>query len=114
MRKVILWFILVFASAGLNWADDLNMELVGRELFGPAHDIYVVNNYAYLCGGGDLVILDIGNPSKPSEVARLNTPGVPAKVHVSGNYAYIVENGLCDYYIRGHPSDRRIRSTESR
>lgn len=49
-------------------------------------------NYAYLVrndGTPDFVILDISNPSAPTQVGSLSLTGAPTNIAVNGNYAYV-------------------------
>ena len=60
------------------------------------HDIAVSRNYAHLATGDGLFIIDISNPSAPTEVGRYTGGRVRCKsVAVSGNYVYLgAKNGL--------------------
>jgi len=73
-----------------------NIELIGSESYGPPGPMFKSGNYAYLCAGGSLVILDMSNPPKPVEVGRINIPAMLIGIDVKGNYAYLADkkNGL--------------------
>lgn len=86
-------FILALVFTSTAWATDAqNMELVGQYPLGPAHGICVVGNYGYLCSGGAMVILDVSNPSQPTEISWIATPGIALDVQVIGNYAYVADS----------------------
>lgn len=60
-------------------------------------DLAVVGNYAYVVepdgGGGRLRIIDVSNPTVPSQVTQYDLPGQPWKISVIRNYAYIADTG---------------------
>jgi hypothetical protein len=57
----------------------------------------VVGSYVYGAAGGDLRIVDVSNPTAPSEVGFYDMPGdawsVAEGVAVAGDYAYIAAGG---------------------
>lgn len=53
------------------------------------------SNYAFIIRSGgspDFVILDISNPSSPSQTGSLDLTGTLVNIAVSGNYAYVTSN----------------------
>lgn len=49
-------------------------------------------NYAYIVSGSKMLILNIEDLSKPSEISRVSLTGdAPTEVHIQGEYAYVVE-----------------------
>ncbi|MCU0286570.1 MAG: Ig-like domain-containing protein [Acidobacteria bacterium] len=62
------------------------------------NDIDIKDNYAYCAGsfGVNLAIFDIGNPTNPTRLGGIETPGYGRGVHISGNHAYVAdtEGGL--------------------
>lgn len=63
---------------------------------GGAHDVFVVGNYAYLCAGALMVILNVTNPQAPEELGRIPIPyslsvgTAEERVQVVDNYAYVI------------------------
>jgi hypothetical protein len=78
-------------------ADSLNMRLVGRYYLGAlnsVHCIFRVDTLVYLANTYDgLRILNVSDPTNPTEIGRLDSPGVAHGVHVSGDYAYLADEG---------------------
>ncbi|MEO0240974.1 MAG: T9SS type A sorting domain-containing protein, partial [candidate division WOR-3 bacterium] len=65
---------------------------------------YVSGNYAYVADfGAGLRIIDVSNPSLPSEAGYYLLPEYAYGVYVSGNYAYVtgVDAGLQIYEFYG-------------
>jgi hypothetical protein len=59
---------------------------------GPAHDVQVMGNRAYLAlGYGGLAILDVSNPASPVQVGGYDTSGDAEGVAVSGSVAYVAD-----------------------
>ncbi len=64
-----------------------------------ARDVVISGNLAYVTwdygyygeGGGGLSIIDISNPSNPTQVGSYETPGNAADVAVNGNHAFIAD-----------------------
>ncbi len=81
-----------------TWVNDsastatVNVEFVGS-FGGPISDVAVSGDYAYIGQGKNLVVLDMTNVSKPSEVGRLIIPSVVTGVAIAGNYAYVTAGG---------------------
>ena len=76
-----------------NWAtDSLNVKGVGRvPYFGDARGVFIVDTFAYVCMGYNLVILNIKDKSNPQLIGYYDTPGYALGVYVSGNYAYVAD-----------------------
>ena len=71
--------------------DDIPVELVGQ-WGGLVLDAVAVGNYAYVCQGAALAMLDITDPSRPVGVGRILLPAVAHSVAVSGNVAYVADD----------------------
>ncbi|MBM3238986.1 T9SS type A sorting domain-containing protein [Candidatus Poribacteria bacterium] len=69
-----------------------NVEFVGAT-GGAVLDVFVQENYAYLCAYGVLVILDISAPANPTKVGYIALPDRAWGVYVSGSYAYVADCG---------------------
>lgn len=54
-----------------------------------ALDVFAVGDYAYLCDGAIMTILNISNPSSPSFVGSYTASSTVRHVNVDGNYAYL-------------------------
>ncbi len=91
-RFFIFFCIISLVSLSLSWADSRNVELLGRYPIGSLLDIQVADDYAYLCAGGALVILDISNIEKPTEVGRITVHGQARELYASEGYAYIAQD----------------------
>ena len=87
-KVFLIAYIIFFMFTLVVQADDQQMQLVSKTS-GPVFDVYATTDYAYLCAGGILIILDVKDPSKPTQVGQVITPGTAWKIHISGNYAYI-------------------------
>ncbi|MEO0234617.1 MAG: T9SS type A sorting domain-containing protein [candidate division WOR-3 bacterium] len=127
MKRVVLFFVLIFVgvmifaieSGKLNgdylmmsesedegtwgdipkWAtDSLNVRGIGRvPYFGDAYDVFIVDTFAYVCMGKNLVILNISNKTNPQLIGYIDLPNTANGVYVSGSYAYVVDY---DYGLR--------------
>jgi hypothetical protein len=95
-RMIVLLCIFVFTPVSLGWADSWNVELAGKTP-GVVYDVFVLDNYVYMCAGSMLIILNISDPSNPAEIGRAYVPDIARGVHVSGGYAYVAdgESGSC-------------------
>ncbi|MCH7759920.1 hypothetical protein IIA15_00740, partial [candidate division TA06 bacterium] len=92
-RAVFSLFVIFSLLAPALWAQDsLNVRLVGSyDTPSRAWDVSVSGNYAYVADGDSgLRIIDISNPSSPSEVSAYREPG-SWRVTVFGNYAYVAD-----------------------
>ena len=72
-------------------ADSVNVDLIGHYPFGVAYDVHTRDNYAYLCAEESLIILDVSNPIKPIEIARIAIARGTASVYAANSYAYVVD-----------------------
>jgi hypothetical protein len=54
-----------------------------------ALDVYTVGDYAYLCDGSVLTILNISTPTAPTLVGTYTASSTVRHVYVDGNYAYL-------------------------
>jgi len=87
--------IIAMIIAGISPVQGASLELVDS-LGGDNYDIAIAGNYTYLGQGNDLVILDITNNTKTSEISRTSTPSTINAIALAGKYAYVAngENGL--------------------
>lgn len=85
--QIVMFMIML---TGVGSADDVNVEILS-DFGGNAYDVEVVGDHAYLGQGQDLVVLNIADIHKPSEVGRIITPSVVGAITVSGGYAYIAD-----------------------
>ena len=92
LRILLLSCVIILVPMFTIRADSWNVELVGKEPLGTALAVYTDGDYAYLCAGGTLVILDVSDPLDPDEVGRIDTPGIGLGVHVVGDYAYVADD----------------------
>ena len=76
--------------------DSLNVDCLGRGLYGPCWAVYVKGYYAYVGGGGCLLIIDITDRVNPVLVGSIYTPGLVWGIRITGGHAYIAngEGGL--------------------
>jgi hypothetical protein len=70
---------------------DSNTTLIGRWVGGACDAVAVVGTRAYFGNGPLLMIADISDPSKPTELGKVLLPGVGdiIDITVSGNLAYV-------------------------
>lgn len=62
---------------------------------GFAVDVAVAGSYAFLADwDGGLRIVDVSDPTNPSEVGHIDTPGAAMGVTVKGSYAYVADGGI--------------------
>ena len=89
-RVSIIFCIIILVPAFAGWADNWNVEFVGQTpSFGTARAVYIANDYAYLCAGSNLVILDVSRPSAPEMDGWISTDASAFAVNVFGDYAYV-------------------------
>jgi len=93
-----LWGVMFLGNGGAAPArvaraqEEVTLELVGQ--LGGAHDALAVQgDYAYLGSGTSLTVLDISDRSQPQQVGVLSLLGAPGDIFVSGDYAYVVDDG---------------------
>lgn len=70
---------------------------VGHYGVGRSWDIFVKDSLAFIPKAqGDLVIVDISDPTEPVPLGSCETPGGSRNVHVQGQYAYVAvsESGI--------------------
>ncbi len=76
-----------------------NPQVVGTYTYGGNGDLSLIGvavqgNYAYLLNDdGELIILDISQPTNPVEISGTNIPGNPHGIDVRGDFAYIASWG---------------------
>ena len=67
-----------------------NVEFVGAT-GGAVHDVFVQDNYAYICAGGTLTILEVSAPSNPTKVGYVALPDIAYGIYVQGSFAYVAD-----------------------
>lgn len=67
----------------------------GLDLVGTI-DVFVSDSYAYMLGGSSsgLGIVDVSDPTVPTQIGSLETDGFLSGISVVGQYAYIADNSL--------------------
>jgi hypothetical protein len=90
MKKIIVFFVLLFLFTMIKASQTLTIEKVGEWGKGSYGAIDVKGNYAYCCcGSGGLDIIDIRNPGRPKLVKNYHT-GISADgVQIVDNYAFL-------------------------
>ncbi len=58
---------------------------------GEAWGVYVLGSYAYVADRYRLMIIDISNPSNPSQAGFYDTPKYTLGAYVSGSYAFVAD-----------------------
>ena len=85
-----------------------NVELVGAT-GGPVWDVFVQDNYAYVCADGVLLILDVSVPSNPKNVGTVALPDMALGVYVQGGLAYVADGSsglrIIDVSVPSSPSE---------
>jgi len=76
MKTTILILALLFIAGGLYAVDSLNVRLAGRALSGPCYATFTVGDYCYMGGGGRFMVMDVTDPSHPSEVGHCYVTGL--------------------------------------
>jgi len=69
-------------------ARDSNTTLIGRWIGGACYRVAVAGTKAYFGNGLYLMIADVSDPGKPTELGRVLLPGI-GNTTVSGNLAYV-------------------------
>lgn len=87
-------FVLLFVGmlSAPIFADSLNVSCVGRALGGPCYATFTVGDYCYIGGGGRFMVMDISDPTSPTEVGHCYTPGIIEDIFVSSSYAYVADS----------------------
>jgi hypothetical protein len=84
--------------------DSLGMRLIGQTLLGPARQVVVQGNYAYVGVSCGLLILEVSDPANPVEMGRAYDVNftIIEDVFVQNGYAYLVDayNGLAIVDVR--------------
>jgi len=73
--------------------DSLNVRCIGRWPFGAARAVVVEGDYVYLGSGGVIYILDMSDPTSPTEVGEIATPGVVFCIFVDNFHLYVADGG---------------------
>ena len=77
MRNIIIFALalFLFAASAVCGADSLNVRLVGRyDTGGSAFGVFISGSYAYVADSyTGLRIIDVSDPTHPSEVGLYNT-----------------------------------------
>jgi hypothetical protein len=94
MKKIIVFFVLLFLFTMIKASQTLTIEKVGEWGKGSYGAIAVKGNYAYCCcGSGGLDIIDIRNPGRPKLVKNYNTGIGVGGVQIVDNYAFLTNGG---------------------
>jgi hypothetical protein len=67
------------------------VEIGALDTLGPAVDVEVVGDLAYVADGCGLRGIDVSNPSFPVEIGAFDTPGSAVEVEVVGDLAYVAD-----------------------
>ena len=103
MKRFFLVLGLLLLHAGISQArDSLGMRLIGQTLLGPARQVVVQGNYAYMGVGCGLLILDVSDPAWPVEMGRAYISTRIEDLAVQSGYAYVVDalDGLAIVDVR--------------
>ena len=87
----------------LNITDPQNPSVVGKTslLQGVVEGVTVSGDYAYVADYKEgLRVIDVSDPTSPTEVGYYNTPGYAEDVAVSGDYAYVADGGGGIFILR--------------
>ncbi|HSE61384.1 MAG TPA: prepilin-type N-terminal cleavage/methylation domain-containing protein [Candidatus Saccharimonadales bacterium] len=76
-------------SSTANWASPSVGGTYDASGTQDALDVFTAGNYAYLCNGSVLTILNISNPTSPTLVGTYTASSTVRHVYVDGNYAYL-------------------------
>jgi len=114
-RTLFLVFALV-CIAGASPAfsrDSLGMRLLGQTLLGPARQVVVQGNYAYVGVSCGLLILDVSDPANPVEMGRAYITTRIEDLAVQSGYAYVVDalEGLAVVDVREVRNPRMVGKT---
>jgi len=91
MKTTILILTLLCIASGLYAVDSLNVRLVGRALAGPCFATFTVGDYCYMGGGGRFIVMDVTDPTHPTEVGHCYVTGLIRDIYIVGDYAYVAD-----------------------
>jgi hypothetical protein len=87
MKTLSIGLILWVSSIAACFAQD---SLHVDRMMGSLHGVAISGNYAYVADiANGLLVIDITNPTAPTEVGFYDTPGEAYGVALSGDYAYV-------------------------
>ncbi|MEM7143739.1 MAG: hypothetical protein AAF591_01310 [Verrucomicrobiota bacterium] len=92
-----------------------SLDSIAHADLGPAADVFVRNNRAYVAGTESLHILDITNADAPQPVGKLSGLGGVRQLVVSGDHAYVTsrEQGLFIVDISDEQNPRLAKHYET-
>ncbi len=68
-------------------------QSVGGRPFSEVYGLWPRGDYVYVAAeSGGLQVLDVSDPTHPTEVGGYNTPGEAFGVYIKGDYAYVADN----------------------
>jgi hypothetical protein len=88
-RRVIL-AVLICLIAGCP------LFVTREHLWGPALDLAVTGNRAYVCAGRNLLVLNIKDPRAPAKINQIEFPDVTTGVELSDRFAFVSVTGRSD------------------
>ena len=85
---------LIAKVTGGDWTNPGEVTTVDLSGSRNGLKIAIQGDYAYIVrsGGTDFSVIDISNPTAPTQVGSTSVSGTPSDVDVSGNYAYVSSN----------------------
>jgi hypothetical protein len=100
MKRILFIFlvlieVILFGNEGLLFPskDSLNVKQIAQiPTFGDPFDVFVVDTFAYVCMGNNLVILNISNKTNPKPLGFVSLPAIAIKIYISGSYAYVADD----------------------
>ena len=91
--------------------EDENLTFAGHWPFGSSYAVAVEEEYAYVGSGGGIYVLDISDPSSPTKVAEMTTPGWVRGLFVADSYLYVpivrTRSAPCHEGCSGQPEEER-------
>ncbi len=89
-------FVAAGRLGGLRIYDTLSLNLVGYyDTPGSAEGVFVSGNYAFVADGlYGVRIIDISDPTNPTEVAYYDSPGEAHKVFVDGDLMFVADGSM--------------------
>ncbi len=93
LRHVISLFSLFMSLsvAPLVAQQSMNTSLAGTLVLGIFDAVYVTENTAFIGRGSALQLIDVTDPTSPTALGQVTTPGYVEDVFVVGNYAYVAD-----------------------